>query len=67
MLIPPFGRGFSSHAGLPIRCGLAGAREGYSRRCSDRLDEHTKLSFGVVASLQSPLPFHLARLLYLTS
>src|SRR5216683_754228 len=32
--------------GLPIRCGLAGAREGYSRRCSDRLDEPAKLSLG---------------------
>src|ERR1700693_4713619 len=29
--------------GLPIPCGLAGAREGYSRRRSDRLDEPTKL------------------------
>ena len=24
---------------LPIRCGLAGAREGYAPGCSDRLDE----------------------------
>jgi len=30
--------------GLPIRCGLAGARGGYSRRRSDRLDKPTKLS-----------------------
>ena len=28
---------------------------------------HTKLSFGMVASLQSPLPFHLAKSLYLAS
>src|ERR1700676_3669227 len=34
-----FGRWFSRHAALPIRCGLAGAREKYSRRGSDRLDE----------------------------
>ena len=39
MQIPSFGRWFSRHAVLPIRCGLAGAREGYSRTCSDRLDE----------------------------
>jgi len=41
--------------------------KGYSRRCSDRLDEHAKLSLGMVASLQTPLPFHLAKSLYLTS
>src|SRR6266705_2728744 len=57
--VPSFGRWFSRHAGLPIRCGLAGAREGYSRRCSDRLHEPTKLSLGMVASLQSLLLFHL--------
>jgi hypothetical protein len=34
-----FGRWFSRDAALPIRSGLAGAREGYSRRYSDRLDE----------------------------
>src|SRR2546425_7176178 len=62
-----FGRWFSRHAGLPIRCGLAGAREGYSRRCSDRLHEPTKLSLGMVASPQSPLLFHLAKSLYLAS
>jgi hypothetical protein len=33
--------------GLPIRCGLAGVQEGYSRRRSDRLDEPTKLSLGM--------------------
>src|ERR1700675_1051886 len=37
--IPSFGRWFSRHPALPIRCGLAGAREGYSRSCSDRLHE----------------------------
>jgi hypothetical protein len=30
-----------------------------------RLDEPAKLSLSMVASLQSPLPFHLARSLYL--
>ena len=30
-----------------------------SRAAKHRLDEPTRLSLGVVASLQSPLPFHL--------
>ena len=30
-------------------------------RAPHRLDEPTKLSLGMVASLQSPLPFHLAK------
>ena len=34
---------------------------------SDRLDEPTKLSLGMVASLQIPLLFHLAKSLYLAS
>jgi hypothetical protein len=25
LVFPPFGRGFSRHRGLPIRCGLEGA------------------------------------------
>ncbi len=53
--------------GLPIRCGLAGAPEGYSHRRSDGLDEPTKLSVGMIASLQSPLLSHLAKSLYLAS
>ena len=53
--------------GLPIRCGLAGAREGYSRRRSHRLDEPTKLSLGMIACLQSLLLSHLAKSLYLPS
>ena len=33
------------------------AREGNSRARDHRLDEPTRLSLGMVASLQSPLPF----------
>jgi hypothetical protein len=59
--IPPFGRGFLRHEGLSIRCSFGRAREESSRARDHRLDEPTKLSLGMVASLQSPLPFHLAR------
>lgn len=52
---------FFKACGLPIQCGLAGAREGYSRRRSDGLDEPTKLSLGMIASLQSSLLSHLAK------
>ena len=58
--IPPFGRGFSRHEGLSIRCGFGGARKSDCRAPDHRLDEPTKLSLGMVASLQSPLPFCLA-------
>ncbi|MBI4902647.1 MAG: DNA/RNA non-specific endonuclease [Acidobacteria bacterium] len=36
--IPPFGRGFSRHEGLPIRCGLSGERrsEAAALRSSSR-------------------------------
>jgi transposase len=59
--IPPFGRGFSRHGGLSIRCVLGRARKGNFRAHEHRLDEPTRLSLGMVASLQSPLPFYLAR------
>src|SRR5271157_4354883 len=49
----------------PMRVGRSARR--YSRRCSDRLHQPTKLSLGIVASLQSPLLFHLAKSLYLAS
>src|SRR5207237_10874127 len=55
------------HEGLSIRCSFGTAREGNSRVRDHRLDEPTKLSLGMVASLQSPLPFYLARSLYLQS
>ena len=37
------------------------ARKANFRAPKHRLDEPTKLSLGMVASLQSPLPFHLAK------
>jgi len=40
---------------------LGRARKANSRAQQHRLDEPTKLSLGMGASLQSPLPFHLAR------
>jgi hypothetical protein len=58
--IPPFGRGFSRHPGLPIRCGSGKGAKGDFRARRHRLDEPTRLSLGMVASPQSPLPFHLA-------
>jgi hypothetical protein len=58
--IPPFGRGFSRHGGLSIRCGFGkSAKDGFRARL-DRLDEPARLSLGMVASPQSLLPFHLA-------
>ena len=59
--IPPFGRGFSRPSGLPIRCVLGRARKMSFRAREHRLDGHTGLSLGMVASLQSPLPFHPAK------
>ncbi len=60
------GFGFSRHEGLPIRCVFWEERErGTSAPQQHRLDEPTKLSLSMVASLQSPLPFHLAKSLYL--
>ena len=40
---------------------LGRARKANFRAQQHRLDEPTKLSLGMVASLQSPLPFYLAR------
>jgi hypothetical protein len=58
--IPPFGRGFSRQPGLPIRCDFGPSAKGDFRAQRHRLDEPAKLSLGMVASPQSPLPFHLA-------
>jgi hypothetical protein len=58
--IPPFGRGFSRHGGLSIRCGFGKSAKDDFRARLDRLDEPARLSLGMVASPQSPLPFHLA-------
>ena len=57
----PSGRGFSRHRGLPIRCGFWGRARERNSRAPHRLDEPTRLSLGMVASLQSQLPFPLAR------
>lgn len=59
--IPPFGRGFSRHPGLPIRCGSWKSAEGKLPRSDHRLDEPTGLSLGVVASPHCQLPFRPAR------
>jgi hypothetical protein len=58
--IPPVGRGFSRQPGLPIRCDFGPSAKGDFRAQRHRLDEPAKLSLGMVASPQSPLPFHLA-------
>jgi hypothetical protein len=57
--IPLFGRGFSRHQGLPIRCHFRKSAKDDFRARLHRLDETTRLSPGMVASPQSPLPFHL--------
>ncbi len=59
--IPPFGRGFSRHQGLPIRCVFLKSAEAGPPRSGHRLDEPARLSLGMVASLQSPLPFRLTQ------
>jgi hypothetical protein len=56
----PSGRGFSRHWGLSIRW-MEAAQETGSRAADPRLDEPAKLSLGMVASRQSPLPFYLAQ------
>ena len=61
--IPPFGRGFSRHGGLSIRWGFGKSAKDDFRARLDRLDEPARLSLGMVASPQSPLPFHLAKAL----
>src|ERR1039457_1204717 len=57
----PSGGGFSRHLGLPIRCVLGRARKTNFRAHEHRLDEPTRISLSMVASLQSPLPFRLAK------
>jgi hypothetical protein len=49
----------------PMRVGRSAGR--IFGQTSDRPDEPTKLSLGMVASLQIPLLFHLAKSLYLAS
>jgi len=57
----PAGRGFSRYLGLPIRCYSEKSAKGKFRALQHRFDEPTRLSLGMVASLQSPLPFHPAK------
>jgi hypothetical protein len=53
------GLDFQGMVGLSLRC-LLGPSEGIpARPAVHRQDEPTKLSLGMVASQQSPLPFHL--------
>jgi hypothetical protein len=56
--IPPCGRGFSRYQGLSIRWVSKAAQETDSHAADHRLDEPTRLSLSMVASLQCPLPFH---------
>ena len=57
----PAGRGFSRHEGLSSDDSLPSVQRERraSRAARHRLDEPTRLSLGMVASLQSPPPFHL--------
>ena len=59
--IPPFGRGFSRHQGLPIRCVFLKSPEAKPPRSIHRLNELARLSLGMVASPQSPHPFRPAK------
>jgi len=56
-----WGGDFLSHRDLPIRCRFGTVQEGDARAAVHRLAETTRLSLGVVASLQSPLLFYLAK------
>jgi hypothetical protein len=47
--------------GLSLRCLFLPDGEIPARPLVHRQDEPTKLSLGMVASQQSPLPFHLVR------
>ena len=59
MSIPPFGRGFSRHRGLPIRCDCLKSAEAKPPRSAHRLDEPTGLSLSMVTS--PPCRFRFAR------
>jgi hypothetical protein len=55
--IPPCGRGFFRHRGLPIRCGFLKSAEAKPPRSVHRLDEPTGLSLSMVASPQCRFRF----------
>jgi hypothetical protein len=59
--IPPLRGGDFQGIGVYRSDVFWGRARKASLRAQHRLDEPTKLSLGMVASLQSPLPFHLAR------
>src|SRR5438067_11517575 len=64
--IPPFGRGFSRHEDLSVRCVFfcfRAAKDITPPWLIIVRDESVRLSLGMVASPQSPLPFHLTRFL----
>ena len=63
--IPPFGVGFSTHRGYYPLGLLKSADVGLPRSRSSYLMRPTGLSLGTGASLQSPLPFHLAQPMWL--
>jgi hypothetical protein len=57
------GLDFQGMWGLSLRCMLGPGESLYARPLVHRQDEPTKLSLGMVASQQSPLPFHLVTVL----
>jgi hypothetical protein len=59
--IPPLRGGDFQGIGVYRSDVFSGRARKASFRAQHRLDEPTKLSLGMVASPQSPLPFHLAR------
>ena len=60
--IPPFRAGiFKALGSFDPMMGWEAAQEARSGAADHRLDEPTKLSLGMVASLQSPPPFHPAK------
>ena len=55
--IPPFGREYSRHRGLPIRCGLLKSAEGKPLRPVHRLNEPSGLALSMAASPQCRFRF----------
>jgi len=55
------GGDFQGIGSFAAMMGWGAAQEARSGAADHRLDEPTRLSLGLVASLQSPPPFHLAK------
>jgi hypothetical protein len=55
------GGDFQGIGSFDAMMGWGAAQEARSGAADHRLDEPTRLSLGLVASLQSPPPFHLAK------